>query len=67
MLEQSGKGDQHVVVQIETPKNISVHKKRKLYEQLEKLESKSKASTWEKFKNLFKIKSSCQSNCFFLI
>lgn len=47
------KGDQHVVVQIETPKNISAQEK-KLYEQLEKLEAKTKASTWEKFKNMFK-------------
>jgi molecular chaperone DnaJ len=47
------KGDQNVIVQIATPKNLSGQEK-KLYEQLEKLEEKTKASTWDKFKNLFK-------------
>ena len=47
------KGDQHVVVQLATPKNISSQEK-KLYEQLEKLEIKEKTSNWDKFKNLFK-------------
>jgi molecular chaperone DnaJ len=35
------KGDQHVVIQITTPKNIS-NQEKKLYEDLAKLESKSK-------------------------
>jgi molecular chaperone DnaJ len=47
------KGDQHVIVQLVTPENISAQE-RKLYEQIEKLESKAKESSWEKFKNLFK-------------
>lgn len=47
------KGDQHVVVQIQVPKNLSSAEK-KLYEQLSKLETKEKESSWEKFKNLFK-------------
>ncbi|MDI6453748.1 molecular chaperone DnaJ [Peloplasma aerotolerans] len=47
------KGDQQVIVRIKTPKNISAQEK-KLYEQLDKLETKEKESGWEKFKNLFK-------------
>ncbi|RJX26647.1 MAG: molecular chaperone DnaJ [Acholeplasma sp.] len=47
------KGDQQVIVQIKTPKNLS-SQERKLYEQLEKLEAKEKESSWERFKNLFK-------------
>jgi molecular chaperone DnaJ len=47
------KGDQHVIINIQTPKNISPQQ-RKLYEQLEELESKDKNNMWDKFKNLFK-------------
>jgi molecular chaperone DnaJ len=47
------KGDQQVVVQIKVPKTLSAQEK-KLYEQLENLESKEKDSSWQKFKNLFK-------------
>jgi molecular chaperone DnaJ len=47
------KGDQHVIINIQTPKNISPQE-RKLYEQLSDLESKDKDSMWNKFKNLFK-------------
>ena len=47
------KGDQHVIIHLQTPKTISSQEK-KLYEQLEKLEEKTKTSTWEKFKNMFK-------------
>ncbi len=47
------KGDQQVVIQVKTPKNIS-NAEKKLYEDLEKLESKDKESNWTKFKNMFK-------------
>ena len=47
------KGDQQVIVQIKIPKNLS-QSERKLYEQLEKVETPDKQSSWEKFKNLFK-------------
>ncbi len=45
------KGDQHVIVDIQTPTNLSTQEK-KLYEELAKLENKE--SNWQKFKNLFK-------------
>jgi len=45
------RGDQHVIVDVQTPKSIS-SKEKKLYEELAKLENKD--STWKKFKNLFK-------------
>jgi len=45
-------GDQHVVVNIETPKSLSSDEK-KLFEQLAKLESKRKKSGWDKFKSFF--------------
>jgi len=44
-------GDQHVVVDIQTPKNLSAQEK-KLYEELSKIENKE--TNWQKFKNLFK-------------
>ena len=44
-------GDQHVIVDIETPKNLSA-KEKGLYEELAKLENRE--SGWQKFKNLFK-------------
>jgi molecular chaperone DnaJ len=47
------KGDQQVIIQIKTPKNISA-KEKKLYEELAQLETKETQSSWEKFKNLFK-------------
>ncbi len=47
------KGDQHVIVLIQTPKNLS-NQERKLYEQLAQLEAKEKDTMWDKFKNLFK-------------
>src|SRR5690554_305738 len=46
-------GDQHVVVEVQIPKNIS-NEEKKLFQQLEKLESKEKDNMWKKFKNLFK-------------
>lgn len=45
-------GDQHVVVNIETPKSLSSEEK-KLFEQLAKHESKRKKSGWDKFKSFF--------------
>jgi molecular chaperone DnaJ len=47
------KGDQQVIVEIKVPKTLSSQEK-KLYEQLEKLESNEKESSWQKFKNMFK-------------
>ena len=47
------KGDQQVIVNLKIPKNLSSAEK-KLYEQLEKIETPEKQSSWEKFKNLFK-------------
>jgi molecular chaperone DnaJ len=47
------KGDQQVIIQVKTPKNIS-NAEKKLYEDLERLEKKDKESNWEKFKNMFK-------------
>ena len=46
------KGDQQVNVQVETPKNLS-SEERKLFEQLGKLDGKTKKTTWEKFKEFF--------------
>ncbi|MBN3490294.1 molecular chaperone DnaJ [Acholeplasma equirhinis] len=46
------KGDQHVVVQVETPKNLS-SEERKIFEQLGKLDGNRKKTTWEKFKEFF--------------
>jgi len=47
------KGDQFVIVDVQTPKKLS-NKEKELYEQLNKLESKETESTWQKFKNIFK-------------
>ena len=47
------KGDQQVIINIQIPKNMSSAEK-KLYEQLEQLETKEKNSNWDKFKNMFK-------------
>lgn len=46
-------GDQHVVVEVQTPKNLSTREKE-LFEELSQLESKEKTSKWNKFKNIFK-------------
>lgn len=45
-------GDQHVIINIETPKNLSSEEK-KLFEQLSKLDSPRKKSGWDKFKSFF--------------
>lgn len=47
------KGDQFVIVDVQTPKKLT-NKEKELYEQLNKLESKETESTWQKFKNIFK-------------
>lgn len=47
------RGDQIVIVKIETPTNLS-NEEKKLYEELDKLQNKEKKSPWEKFKSLFK-------------
>lgn len=47
------KGDQYVIVEIETPKKLS-NKEKQLYEELIQLDSKESESRWTKFKNLFK-------------
>lgn len=52
-IRSKRKGDQHVVIQITVPKNLSSEEKR-LYEQLAKHEKKAKDSAWEKFKGLFR-------------
>lgn len=46
-------GDQLVVIEIEIPKNLSKEEK-KLFTELDKLETKNKESIWSKFKNIFK-------------
>src|SRR5690554_5474807 len=45
-------GDQHVIVNIETPKSLSSEEK-KLFDQLAKLDSPRKKSGWDKFKSFF--------------
>lgn len=52
-VQNKRKGDQLVHVKIETPNHVSGEEK-KLYEKLRQVESKRQASTWEKFKKLFK-------------
>ena len=47
------RGDQIVIVTIETPSSLS-HEEKKLFEEIEKLQKKEKKSPWEKFKSLFK-------------
>lgn len=47
------KGDQFVIVEVQTPKKLSP-KEKKLYEELQGLESKDNETAWQKFKNLFK-------------
>lgn len=46
------KGDQLVTINIETPKNLT-NDEKKLFQQLEKLDSKRKKSRWDKFKEFF--------------
>ena len=51
---RSGKtGDQNIIVNIETPKNLS-NEEKSLFEQLSKLDSPRKKNGWEKFKSFFK-------------
>lgn len=47
------RGDQIVVINIETPTNLTQEEK-KLFEQLGNVQKAEKKSPWEKFKNLFK-------------
>lgn len=47
------RGDQIVVVKVETPTNLS-NDEKKLLEQLAKVQKDEKKSPWEKFKSLFK-------------
>ncbi len=47
------RGDQIVIVTVETPSGLS-NEEKKLFEELEKLQRKEKKSPWEKFKSLFK-------------
>lgn len=46
------KGDQHVVIHVETPKNLTSEEK-KLFEELKKLDIPRKKSFWDKFKEFF--------------
>lgn len=46
------KGDQYVVVNVETPKNLT-NEEKKLFEQLRNLDANRKKSFWEKFKDFF--------------
>lgn len=48
----SGRGDQYVVVHVETPTNLT-NEERELLEKLGHVEKKERKSPWEKFKNLF--------------
>lgn len=47
------KGDQHVIVEVNIPKNLS-NEEKKIFQQLEKIEKKEADSMWQKFKNMFK-------------
>ncbi len=48
----SSRGDQYVIVHVETPTNLTSEEKE-LLEKLGNVERKEKKSPWEKFKNLF--------------
>ena len=48
----SSRGDQYVVVHVETPTNLT-SEERELLEKLGNVEKKEKKSPWERFKNLF--------------
>lgn len=48
----SGRGDQYVIVHVQTPTNLT-SEERDLLEKLGKIEKKEKKSPWEKFKDLF--------------
>jgi len=48
------KGDQHVIVTVVTPSNLS-KKQIKLFEQLEETDLTDNSSIWKKFKNAFKL------------
>lgn len=52
-VRSSTRGDQYVVINVETPTNLSKEEKD-LFERLAGVEKKEKNSPWEKFKNLFK-------------
>lgn len=47
------KGDQFVVIDVQTPKKLSP-KEKELYEKLQELEQNESTSAWQKFKNIFK-------------
>ena len=49
----SAKGDQIVIVRVETPTNLTADEK-KLFEQLGNVQKQNKKSPWEKFKDLFR-------------
>lgn len=51
-VRSNRRGDQLVVIQVETPKNLSSEEK-KLFEQLKNLDTPRKESIWKKFKNFF--------------
>lgn len=48
----SSRGDQYVIVHVETPTNLTSEEKE-LLERLGNVEKKEKKSPWERFKNLF--------------
>lgn len=48
----SARGDQFVIVHVETPTNLTSEEKS-LFEQLSNVQKKEKKSPWDKFKNLF--------------
>ena len=52
-VQKNRKGDQLVIVKVETPNQINSEEK-KLYEKLKNIESTKSKSSWQKFKNLFK-------------
>ena len=48
----SSRGDQYVIVHVETPTNLT-NEEKELFEKLGNVEKKEKKSPWEKFKDLF--------------
>lgn len=48
----SGRGDQYVIVRVETPTNLT-NEEKELFEKLGKVQKQEKKSPWEKFKSLF--------------
>ena len=55
-VRSSTRGNQYVVVNVETPTNLSKDEKE-LFEKLGNVEHKEKKSAWEKFKDLFSSKN----------